>query len=35
MQMQGQLDMPTFQLGDVFNEAQIPTLTYVPPAEAK
>ena len=27
--------MPIHQLGDVFNEAQIPTLTYVPPAEAK
>lgn len=27
--------MPVHQLDDVFNEAQIPTLTYVPPAEAK
>lgn len=27
--------MPVYQLSDVFNEAQIPTLTYVPPQEAK
>jgi hypothetical protein len=27
--------MPIYQLDDVFNEAQIPTLTYVAPAEAK
>jgi energy-coupling factor transporter ATP-binding protein EcfA2 len=27
--------MSVYQLDEVFNEAQIPTLTYVPPAEAK
>lgn len=27
--------MPTFQLDQIFNESQIPTLTYEPPAEAK
>ncbi len=27
--------MTVYQLDEVFNEAQIPTLTYVPPAEAK
>jgi energy-coupling factor transporter ATP-binding protein EcfA2 len=27
--------MVAYQLDEVFNEAQIPTLTYVPPAEAK